>query len=227
MHHAPLFSVIVPSRGTRPRALSQALSSVETSMRFAGLDEKAVEVLIGFDGVQGERVHQGPFTRYFDLPKDGNWGNGIRNILLHQAKGRRVVFLDDDNALTDDAFSVYLDHMDVELLISRIDTSLAFDRPFLPSLDPDKPLVRQGNIDPLCLCLSTDLVRVRCKGWQSLGNYEADYLNMLYYWRRARSKRVVEDVVGVYDAGGGLDAQGVNFRQQCLITGNMKSRAGW
>lgn len=223
----PHYSFIVPSRGTRPNALNLALASIEKSMADCGLDERSVEALVGFDGIRGERVRKRGFIRYFDLPKDNNWGNGIRNILLNQAKGRRLVFLDDDNALHVNAFAVYQAHTDVEMLIARIDTSTAFDRPFLPFPDSDKPMIRQGNIDPLCLCLSTDLVRVRCKGWQSQGNYEADYLNIFCYWRRAKSTRFVDDIVGVYDAGGGLDDDGVNFRQQRLLRDNTKSKAGW
>ena len=64
----------------------------------------------------------------------------------------------------------------------------------------------------------------RCGGWTSKGGYEADYLNMLQYYRRARTIKVVQDVVGIYDAGQGLDEHGLNFRQEKLLKAGIKSR---
>lgn len=46
----------------------------------------------------------------------------------------------------------------------------------------------------------------RCGGWTSQGGYEADFVNMARYRRRARSVEIDERVAGVYDAGRGLDA---------------------
>ncbi|SDB48016.1 hypothetical protein SAMN05660653_02361 [Desulfonatronum thiosulfatophilum] len=105
----------------------------------------------------------------------------MRNTLLRRAKGEKVIFLDDDNVLTPIAFLTYLKHMGCEMLIARIDTTRAFDQPFLPVDLPGKSLVRQGNIDPLCLCLSRELVCVRCRGWESKAGYEADFLNILHF----------------------------------------------
>ncbi|SDB48001.1 hypothetical protein SAMN05660653_02360 [Desulfonatronum thiosulfatophilum] len=49
------FSVIIPSRGTRPKALAQAIASVQLSVSHAAdfLDPNEVEILVGFDGVRG------------------------------------------------------------------------------------------------------------------------------------------------------------------------------
>jgi hypothetical protein len=224
-----LFSIIIPSRGTRPKALTQAISSVLTAVDHAlnKLDPAKVEILVGFDGIHGERVVAENNVHYFDLPRDQNWGNGIRNTLLRRAKGDRLIFLDDDNALTPSAFATYLQHMDADMLIARIDAGKAFTSPFLPVDKLGKSLVRQGNIDPLCLCLSRDLVVVRGQGWQSHGKYESDYLNILRYWRRAKSVQHSEDIVGIYDAGVGLDPEGVNQRQHDLLVYQKKSLAGW
>ncbi|MFP4107822.1 MAG: glycosyl transferase family 2 [Desulfonatronovibrio sp.] len=193
---------------------------------FAGdeLSAEQVEVLVGFDGVKGERTHPWNRVYYFDLPKDNNWGNGLRNILLKRAKGQKIIFLDDDNALTPSAFTTYMKHQAVEMLIARIDVSRAFECDFLPMDLPGKSIVRQGNIDPLCLCLSRELVVVRCGGWTDKGGYEADYVNMLQYYRRSRSIKVVHDVVGIYDAGQGLDSEGINFRQDKLLKAGVKSK---
>ena len=212
-----LFSFITPSRGDRPRALQRAIASVEDALASAAdlLDAAQVEMLVGFDGLRGERVGHPGFVRFFDFPPDNDFGNGIRHGLLKAARGKRIVFLDDDNVLTPEAFRIYLSHPDADMLIARIDTRMAFDKPFLPEEVPGRELVRQTNIDPLCLCLSRDLVVVRCGGWQDKG-YEADFLNMVRYHRRARNLVVVQDVVGVYDAGRGLDEGGRNFRQQLL-----------
>ena len=223
------FSIIIPSRGTRPKALTQAISSVLGALGHAAgkLDPPKVEILVGFDGIRGERVLAAANVHYFDLPRDQNWGNGIRNTLLRRAKGERLVFLDDDNALTPSAFATYLQHMDADMLIARIDTSRAFTRPFLPMDHPEKSLVRQGNIDPLCLCLSRELVIIRGQGWQPHGRYESDYLNILRYWRRAKSIQHSVDIVGIYDAGVGLDPEGINQRQRDLLVNQKKSQAGW
>lgn len=221
-----LFSIIIPSRGLRPRALKQAISSVRQSAGHcrSRLDPEQLEILVGFDGVKGERVLKGPDVHYFDLPQDKNWGNGVRNILLKRARGEKIVFLDDDNALTDSAFDTYLNHYGTEMLIARIDVSRAFECDFLPIDVPGKSLIRQGNIDPLCLCLSRELVKDRCGGWSGEIGYEADYLNMLNYHRRAARIKIVHDVVGIYDAGQGMDKGGTNFRQKRLLETGKKSR---
>ncbi len=209
------YSIIIPSRGDRPLALGQALDSVMEAVKYAGLKENAVEILVGFDGVKGERVRHWDNVRYYDLPSNKDFGNALRHALLKASKGQRIVFLDDDNILTKEAFVIYEAHKDVDMLIARIDVSKAHDIPYLPIEEEGKPLVRPCNIDPLCLCLSRELVLIRCGGW--LGNkYEADYENMLRYSRRAHNMHVVEDVVGIYDAGRGMDADGLNFRQKAL-----------
>lgn len=214
----PRYSVIIPSRGLRPNALGLAIDSTLASASAAGLPWDAVEILVGFDGVRGERVRFHAAVRWFDLPADRDFGNALRHILLKAASGERIVFLDDDNALTPAAFSVYEAHPHVDMLIARIDVSRAHGIPRLPVEEEGKPLVRPCNIDPLCLCLSRELVVVRCGGWQG-DKYEADYRNILRYSRRAACVLAVEDTVGVYDAGRDLDAGGLNFRQKATRDG--------
>jgi len=217
---APVFSIITPSRGTRPLALAGAIASVAEAIRVAAdtLPPDGLEMLVGFDGVHGERVGpEGgpppPWVRFFDLPYDGNFGNALRHALLRAARGRFVLLLDDDNALTPGALSTYLEGLDHEIQVGRIDVSRAFDKPFLPQQEPGREIIRPGNIDPLCLCLSRELVVVRCQGWHCEGGYESDFLNIRRYFRRARSVRHTNDLVGVYDAGTGLDPDGLNSRQ--------------
>lgn len=203
---APLFSLITPSRGDRPLALGQAIDSVAAALEAAGLAPAQAEMLVGFDGVRGGRPRDLPFLRWFDLPRDGDYGNKLRDTLLRASRGSRLVFLDDDNALAPAAFAAYLAHPAADMLICRIDTSRAFpDAPFLPRLD-DGEIVRQANIDPLCLCLARELVLDRCGGWTSQGGYEADFVNMARFRRRSRQVELDQTVVGVYDAGRGLDA---------------------
>lgn len=211
-----LFSVIIPSTGRRPKALQKAVDSVDAAARFAGLDKGQVEILIGFDGVKGTPPEAEYTVRSFNLPRDNDWGNGIRNILLNVATGEKLIFLDDDNAIKPYALSLYVKHFDAEMIIGRIDTQLAFDKPFLPVFDGGS-LVRQGNIDPLSLCLSRRLVVDRCGGWRYQGKYEADYLNILDWHRRAHSVTVLENVVGVYDAGRSLDNNALSRRQMGLL----------
>ncbi len=211
-----LYSIIIPSRGDRPLALGQAIDSVVDAISYAELEEHSVEILIGFDGVKGERVRSLACVRYYDLPKNNDFGNALRQALLKASKGRRIIFLDDDNVLTKEAFSIYEAHKDTDMLIARIDVSKAHKIPYLPIEEQNKPIVRPCNIDPLCLCLTRQLVVVRCGGW--IGHkYEADYENMLRYSRRAQNMRVIDAVVGIYDAGRGLDEDGLNFRQKALL----------
>lgn len=233
-----LFSVITPSAGLRPRALALAAASVAAAAEYArvhaGLDPAQVEHLVGFDGVDGLRPASGLANlRFFVLPRPkttgeasgeagGGFGNHVRHALMRAARGRHLLLLDDDNALTENALASFLPHRDAELVIGRIDASRAFadapvlPRPAPPGVDPVADAIRQGNIDPLCLCLSRELAFVRCRGWESQGGYESDFLNIRRYHRRARSARRIDDLVGVYDAGRGLDAGGLNLRQRRL-----------
>lgn len=204
------FSVITPTAGRRLKGLDRAIASVEAALLAAGdrLASPGLEMLIGFDGVKGVRPSRQPsFVRCLDLPLDNDWGNGIRPILLKAARGRRMLFLDDDNQLTPQALNIYLDHGRAELVIGRIDTSQAFaDKPYLPQAAEGQSLVRQGNVDPLCICATRELVVDRCGSWRHSG-YPADYLNLIAFYRRAKSLAVVEEVVGIYDSGRGLDPE--------------------
>ncbi|MDC0336223.1 glycosyltransferase [Pseudodesulfovibrio sp.] len=211
-----LFSIITPSTGKRPKALQKAVESVERAARFAGLETGQVEILIGFDGVKGHAPTSAYPVSSFNLPRDNDWGNGIRNTLLRIASGEKVIFLDDDNTLKPYTLQNYLKHFDAEVLIGRIDTQLAFDTPHLPVMDSGS-LVRQGNIDTLCMCVSRSLVVDRCGGWNYLGAYEADYLNILDWYRRAHSVTVIEEVVGVYDSDRSLDNNALSRRQMNLL----------
>ncbi len=220
-----LFSVITPSHVDRPLALAHAVGSVEAAALEAErrnlLQRGQVEHLVGFDGKGGTRPDTSFPASFIDFPHQGNFGNHIRHHLLHAARGRHVLFVDDDNALLPGAFAAYLPHLRNEFIIARVDTSLAFDIPHLPRPDDAgsaEVALRQGNIDPLCLCLSRDLVVDRCQGWGSEGGYESDFLNIRRYFRRARGAKRIDDVVGVYDAGRGLDAQGLNARQRKLAS---------
>ncbi len=204
------FSIITPTAGRRLKGLDRAIASVEVALAEAKgrLAPDGLEMLIGFDGTRGVRpLRSPPFVRCLDLPLDNDWGNGIRPILLKAARGRRVLFLDDDNQLTPQALNIYLDHPQTELVIGRIDTSQAFaDKPFLPQILPGQSLIRQGNVDPLCICATRELVVDRCGNWQHSG-YPADYLNIITFSRRAKSQEVIEAVVGLYDAGRNLDPE--------------------
>lgn len=212
-----LVSVVTPSRGDRPKALAQAGRSLDAAVaravRAGLMAPGQAEWLVGFDGVKGERPQVSVPARFVDFPKSGNFGNYIRDRLIKLAKGSHLLFLDDDNALTENALASFLPHLDTEMVIGRIDVSRAFDLPLLPRPGSAEEAVRQGNIDPLCLCLARDLVAGRGRGWGGEGGYESDFLNIRRYFQRARSVILIEDVVGVYDAGRGLDPRGANPRQ--------------
>lgn len=210
-----LFSAITPSCGRRPLALAQAGHSLEEATRRAGLEPGQVEWLVGFDGVAGKRPDTHLPARFVDFPKTGDFGNLIRDRLLRLAKGRRLLFLDDDNAYTPEALALFAAHPEAEMVIGRVDVHLAFPGELIPLPgEPVEAVVRQGNIDPLCLCLSRELVAVRCGGWRNEGGYESDLKNILRYSRRARNVVLLDAVVGIYDAGAGLDPMGRNPRQQ-------------
>ena len=212
-----LISVVTPSRGDRPRALAQAAESLDEAVAQAvgaGLMRPGqVEWLVGFDGIKGERPETRLPATFVDFPKSGNFGNYIRDRLIGLARGARLMFLDDDNALTANALTSFLAHAEAEMVIARIDVGRAFDIPFLPRPGTAEEAVRQGNIDPLCLCLSRELVTGRGRGWSGEGGYESDFVNIRRYFQRAASVIRIEDVVGVYDAGRGLDLEGMNPRQ--------------
>jgi hypothetical protein len=211
-----LISVVTPSRGDRPLALAQAGHSLGTAVARAvdaGLLAPAqVEWLVGFDGCKGIRPEVSLPATFVDFPKSGNFGNLIRDRLIGLAKGSHLLFLDDDNALTETSLLCFLPHLGVEFIVARIDVSRAFDIPLLPRPDSGET-VRQGNIDPLCLCVLRELVTGRGRGWGGEGGYESDFLNIRRYYQRARNHLFLDDVVGIYDAGRGLDPDGMNPRQ--------------
>jgi hypothetical protein len=210
-----LFSIIMPTAGNRPTALRKAVDSVELAARFAGLETCQVEILIGFDGVRGECPASAYTVRGLNLPADNNGGNGIRALLTNVARGDKLIYLDDDNALKPQALRLYMKHFDAELIIGRIDTQLACDTPLLPK--PGGDVVRPGNVDPLCVCVSRRLVTARCGGWRYRDRDDADFMNILDWHVNAHSETVVEDVVGVFDAGRSLDASALSPRQAALL----------
>ena len=82
------YSIITPSRGDRPKALAQAIDAVKASAESGGVLGR-IEMLVGFDGTSGERVRDYDFVRYYDFPKDNDFGNAIRNGLLKASRGAR------------------------------------------------------------------------------------------------------------------------------------------
>lgn len=223
---APEYTVITPSRGDRPKALRNALESVLAAANYASMDLSRLEILVGFDGCKGERVLAHERVTYVDFPFDGNYGNAIRNAFVSCAKGRRLLFVDDDNALTPSAFSVYERLADVDMVVARIDTSRTLDVPYIPVEEKGRELMRPTNVDPLCVCLSRELVAVRGKGWGSAGGYLSDYQNLHRYWRRAASVHICQEVVGVYDAGLGLDEGALSPVQQMRLVSKTKREQG-
>jgi glycosyltransferase involved in cell wall biosynthesis len=213
-----LFSIITPSAGNRPNALKNAVSSAERAARFAGLERNQLEILIGFDGARGRAPDCGYPVRTFCLPGDRNRGHGVRDTLLKLSGGEKIIFLDDDNVLKPCALSRYLRHREAEMVIGRIDAQLTLDQPWLPVFD-DGPLVRPGNLDLLCLCLSRRLVVDRCGGWRFRGEFDSSQRNMADWHRRARSVTVIEEVVGIFDAGRSLDRAALSSRQAALLDG--------
>lgn len=211
-----LFSVITPSTGNRPKALEKAVHSVEQAARFAGLETGQLEILIGFDGVRGKTPACAYPVRSINLPPDRNGGNGIRSLLTNIAQGEKLIYLDDDNTLKPYTFRLYLKHFDAELVVGRIDTQLAFETPFLPRIGSES-FIRPGNVDPLCICVSRRLVVDRCGGWRYRARDDADFMNILDWHVNAHSETVVEEVVGVFDAGRSLDIAALSARQANLL----------
>jgi len=213
-----IFSIITPTRGDRPRALARAVASVAAAaLATPALAPGAVEMLVGFDGIRGERPAADIAVRSFNFPKTGNFGHQIRDWLVRQAAGRFLLFLDDDNALTPNVFNAFLPYLEHDFIVARMDAHLAFNDAYIPRDDDFDKCMVQGNIDALCTCISRELLVVRCGGWRSQGNYQADFVNLVRYYRRAKRPVKIKDIVGIYDASRGLDAGGANFRQQALL----------
>jgi len=211
-----LFSVITPSTGRRPKALRKAIESVEAAGRFAGLERGQLEIIVGFGGAKGKVPSCAYPVRSINLPRDDKDGHGIRSLLLKVSEGRKVIFLDDDNTLKPYALNLYLRHYDAEMIIGRIDTQLALERPMLPVIDSNS-LVRPGNVKLLNLCVSRNLVVNRCGGWKYGGSGDPEYRNILNWYSRTGSVILLDDLVGVYDAGRSLDSNALSLRQSTLL----------
>ena len=218
-----LFSIITPTTGRRPNALRNAVQSVERAARFAGLERNQVEILVGFDGVRGAAPRCAYPVRAYSLPGDRNRGHGVRDTLIKLADGGKLVFLDDDNVLKPCALSRYLRHLDAEMVVARVDAQLTMDQPWLPVFD-DAPLMRPGNVNLLSLCLSRGLVADRCGGWRHHDEPDACRRNIADWYRMARSVTVIEEVVGILDAGRSLDRAALSSRQEALLDGLVARR---
>lgn len=212
----PVFSVITPTAGRRPRALAKAVQSVARALAEHPV---SLEMLVGLDGCPREQALAAlpeipDFMRVVRFPAWGNFGNRVRDALMRASRGEYFLFLDDDNALTPRAPAVFSGLLPADIIAARIDVTRAFDKPHLPEGPMDASCFRQCNVDPLCLCVSRELALDRCGGWGDAGGYESDFVNIARYFRRARSTAYSREIVGVYDAGRGLDPEGANTRQR-------------
>lgn len=214
----PIFSVITPTAGLRPKALALAVNSVAEALAE---HTAPLEMLIGLDGCGEAEALVGlpalpDFARVLKFPGWGDFGNRVRDALMRAARGEYFLFLDDDNAFTPQALRIFLEHLPADMVVARVDTTRAFDKPFLPEEAPGEPVIRQCNVDPLCLCVSRDLALTRSGGWNDAGGYESDFLNIARYFRRAGCVAYSPEMAGVYDAGRGLDPEGANSRQRAV-----------
>src|SRR5215471_12210566 len=99
----PLFSVIVPTCGRN--SLRRALRRLRTE------DRGDIEVLVVGDGPQptAEEITRSESARwpslcYLETEPTGNWGNAQRMAGIEHAKGRYLVFMDDDDLTNRGAF---------------------------------------------------------------------------------------------------------------------------
>lgn len=99
----PLFSVIVPTCGRQ--------SLRRTLRRLRAEDRGDIEVVVVGDGPQpgAEEITRGesarwPSLRYLETEPTGSWGNAQRMAGIEQAKGRYLVFMDDDDLTKRGAF---------------------------------------------------------------------------------------------------------------------------
>lgn len=215
----PVFSVITPTAGKRPKALALAVASVAKALKA---HPATLEMLIGLDGCPEKQalaaLPEVPnFVRVFRFPGWGDFGNRVRNALMRAATGAHFLFLDDDNAYLPRALRVFAETLDADIAVARIDVSRAFGKQYLPEEVPGEPLVRQCNVDPLCLRVSRELALTRCGGWGEEGGYESDFLNIARYFRRAKTTAFSRELVGIYDAGRSLDPDGENPRQRQIV----------
>jgi len=95
VNEAPLFSVIIPTRG-RPEYLGEAIASVLSQ------ELSAFEVLVINDGSQPIANHTDARVRIFDNEMRGL--NPARNLAVQKSAGRFIAFLDDDDVWTDPKF---------------------------------------------------------------------------------------------------------------------------
>ncbi len=211
---APLFSLITPSRGDRPLALGRAVDSVAAALRAAGLAADQAEMLVGFDGgVRGERPRDSPSYAISTCPGTGTTATPSATpcsappAVFAWCSGRRQ--RTHPRGLRHLPRPPRRGHAGVpHRHLPRLPRS-----PLPARLDQDARGA-PGQHRPLCLCLARGMVLDRCGGWTSQGGYEADFVNMARFRRRSRRMELDQTVVGVYDAGRGLDAAAMRDWQQ-------------
>lgn len=109
---------LAPPRAPTPAALSVIIPTIgrstlrQTLLSIEGQRASIDEVLVVGDGEQPnarEIVADFPFVRYFETAPSNCWGHAQRNAGITQARGDYLLFMDDDDIYTTDAFAVIRD----------------------------------------------------------------------------------------------------------------------
>lgn len=129
--------------------------------------EQDFEWLIIYDGMNNncrKQVKNYKNVKYFEMDKRyGNWGNYIRDFGTEKARGKYIVFIDQDNIIFENYLSVLSNVLDVD---SKIGFSLC---PIYISWDFLSyilyPIIERGRVNTLNFMARTDLFSI--SGWWS------------------------------------------------------------
>lgn len=139
-----MFTIITPTYEGRQKSLSRAINSVQDQLC------QSFEHLVIFEKEQYMPVDF-PRTHALLVKNPTEWGNEQRRIGLKEAKGKRIVFLDDDNILFPRA-------------LKEIDEIFAdADVVHSPILYDGRKMLQHsfshGQVDLLQWCIRTDVAR--------------------------------------------------------------------
>jgi glycosyltransferase involved in cell wall biosynthesis len=156
-------SIVVASN--RPASLTHAMRYIH-AQSLDGLDYETVVVQESDNFDEFTTVNYGLRTRIFRQAPHHDCGAAAKDRGLAEARGRYVVFWDDDN--------IYYPHAAVALFSAAQGSDLAIARIINKGTTiPTGRMIRAGDIDTMCLCARRELA-LKVK-WADGGGRYSDF----------------------------------------------------
>ena len=197
----PLVTVITPTYKRDPKVLHRSIDCLK--LQTVPLWEQ----LVCSDGEEEQSAKQAvseaadPRVSYYNTTgkKEGDFGNTVRSEMLKIARGKYVLFLDDDNIILPD----YLELMIKAIEEGNVDFAVCRIMHFGPLNEAagKPPIILEGNkiklyhIDPLQILVNTKVMR--SVGWDTEVGYLSDGVSLEKLGDKFKHIRV-EKILGIH-----------------------------